>query len=125
TRLLGCAPMASLRCHSCSGARGARAVLALHRAGHAVGGPMLRAHHGLKIRAPSAVHTWVTDFDGENLRGGAINESELREGRPSKSSCFCFPAQPNEMRLSCGARWTISQTDGLPSKTATPASRAC
>jgi len=29
------------------------------------------------------------------------------------------------MRVSCGANWTISQTDGLHSQTAPPASRAC
>ena len=34
-------------------------------------------------------------------------------------------APPNEMRLSCGANWTISQTDGLHSKTAPSASGAC
>jgi hypothetical protein len=33
--------------------------------------------------------------------------------------------QPNEMRLSCGATLTISQIDGLNSKTAPTASRAC
>ena len=31
----------------------------------------------------------------------------------------------NEMRLSCGANWTISQTDGLHSKTAPSATGAC
>ena len=34
-------------------------------------------------------------------------------------------ALPNEWRLSCGASWTISQTDGLHRKTAPPASGAC
>ena len=32
---------------------------------------------------------------------------------------------PNEMRLSCGAMLERSQTDGLHSKTAPPASSAC
>jgi len=33
--------------------------------------------------------------------------------------------RPNEMRLSCGAEWTISQMEDYHSKTAPPASGAC
>jgi hypothetical protein len=36
-----------------------------------------------------------------------------------------WTAQPNGLRLSCGAQCTIPQTDGLPGKTAPSASSAC
>jgi len=70
--------MALLRCSRFRSARGARAATPPRTAGVPPWvGPMLRAHHRLRIRTPSAVRTWVTDFDGDNLRGGSMNEGEL------------------------------------------------
>ena len=48
---------------------------------------------------------------------------ETFEGSVMMCSEYCW--LPNEMRLSCGAMLSLSQTDGLHRKTAPPASSAC
>ena len=92
------------------------------------GGTTLGSHH--HHRAPRGLR----DFQGQELKSEANSTGQMQgfdieaicaEVLENKSIDFSIGAQPNGARLSCGASFQSSQTDGLLSKTAPSASGAC
>src|SRR5437667_436232 len=54
--------------------------------------------------------TWMTELRKRNSPDGCDDDSDaIGNGDWEKRSCCCFPAQPNESRLSCGAELEGSQ----------------
>ena len=88
-------------------------------------GPLLGPNQRAAPRTQRDLHL---DSALESNRTGptdASSDEELTTGVFTTELVCGFPAQPNEMRVSCGAKCTISQTEGLHSKAAPPASSAC
>src|SRR5439155_25298651 len=67
---------------------------------------LLGDHHvSYPPRATGLFTTWMTELRKRNSPDGCDNDSDaIGNGDREKRSCCCFPAQPNESRLSCGAK---------------------
>ena len=112
SRWLGCAPMPSLGSVPAP-MRGRRVAVTVtaRRSPDGRVDPLLGAPQSSCPVAPHSVTTWITDLKTRPARRMRHRLRSCRNGGVQQSSCRCLPAQPNEMRLSCGAKLEYSQME--------------
>src|SRR5439155_12437818 len=126
-RWLGCAPTIVARVsHGSAAWEPARRFLNNHRTDVGRSQPCSDLTTGAAPRVPRDLHL----LDGRKVRNSPVGfhaESGTDHlGLFWKTACaVCLNAQPNGMRLSCGADCKISQIEDYHSRTAPPASGAC
>src|SRR5439155_16150469 len=123
SRLLGCAPKSLLGSDPATLLRRPRHRRSIVTEACWAGSNVTRSS---PWQLPPARHgaftTWMTELRKRNPPDGCDNDSDaVGNGGWEKRSCRCFPAQPNGVRLSCGAL----KKDSFLNVRAPPASSAC